>query len=356
MAIDAAVGTALKDVPTGSAAIAASRRGIIGTGSALPERRLTNNELAQFIDTSDEWIQERVGIQSRYVVGPGESCVDLALQASLSALESAGIAPNDLDVIVFGTVTPDKALPSAASLLQQRLGCKHAMAFDLQAACAGFLFALGSAHGLQLAQGFRTALVIGAETLSRIVDWSDRNTCVLFGDGAGAVILQADEPGDQPCIEAMELSTRGDLCDLIQRPGGAYPASTLPAEIIASEVDNQNPYIHMNGAEVFKQGIVAMCTSINSVLKKAGCTADDIDVFVPHQSNQRMIESVCQRIGINKEEKLISNLEVVGNTSAASIPIALDEAVRAGRVQPGDRVLLTAVGAGISYGSILLRW
>ncbi|MCB0346361.1 MAG: ketoacyl-ACP synthase III [Bdellovibrionales bacterium] len=329
--------------------------GILGTGSALPKRVLSNKELSQFLDTTDEWILDRVGIATRHVAGEGESTVDLAYAASQQALAAAGLSAQDIDLILFATVTGDQLLPSAAALLQDRLGASGCMAFDLAAACSGFLFGLTVADSMQRASGFGPALVIGSENLSRMIDWTDRQTCVLFGDGAGAVVYDA-RSSRQPVILASDLHTDGNKKDLICRPGCAFPKATLPAEIASFDENTATPYVQMRGREVFKSAVTMMCDSIEAVLAEAECTIDDVKLFVPHQSNKRMVEAVCDRIGLTDWSRVAMNIERVGNTSAASIPIALHEAVMEGGVERGDLVLMTAVGAGITYGSVLLRW
>lgn len=326
---------------------------VTGTGSCLPDRRLSNDDLCGFVDTSDEWITARVGIKSRHISDSNEGSVELAARAAERALEAAGLQASDIDLIIFATITPDKQLPSAAALLQKRLSMPGAMAFDIQAACSGFLFGMAIADSMICTLGFKHALIVGSETLSKIVDWTDRNTCVLFGDGAGAAILSKPET---PTIESMLLSTRlvtqGTLSDLICRPGGSFPLNSFPG---ASQEEEASPYMVMQGPEVYKTAVASMSESIESVLQGAGKTINDVDYFIPHQSNKRMIQAVCQKVGLNDESKVILNIERVGNTSAASIPIAFDEAVRDGRIQPGSLLLMTAVGAGMTYGSILFE-
>ena len=327
---------------------------IIATGSALPHRCVTNEDLEQHLDTSDAWISERVGIKSRHICSETESCVSLAIEASEKAMNAANLGPDDIDLVIFATVTPDKLLPSAAALLANKMGIQNAMAFDLAAACSGFLFALSTADALLANLAGGHALVIGAESLSRVVDWKDRNTAVLFGDGAGACILQ-QEPGSTSPILASYLKTDASAAPFIERKAGAFPKVTAPATNIAEVDEADSPFIKMAGREVFKNGVRHMSDSINKVLAEANVTIEDIKLFIPHQSNARMIQSVADGVGL-KSEQIALNIERVGNTSAASVPIALDEYVRAGSVSKGDLVLLTAVGSGMTYGSILLRW
>lgn len=335
--------------------ISRDSQGILGTGAALPRRRLSNLELSKFIDTTDDWITERVGISARHVAGQGESTVELACAAAEEALAAAGLSASEIGLIIFATVTADQHLPSAAALLQERIGAGNCMAFDIQAACSGFLFGLTVADSMQRAGGFGPALVIGSENLSRIIDWTDRQTCVLFGDGAGAVVYDARSLGE-PAILASDLHTDGTKKELICRPGAAFPPATLPPSVAAFEENSSSQYVNMRGREVFKSAVNMMCESIEAVLTRSGHTIDDVKLFVPHQSNKRMVEAVCERVGLSDWSRVAMNIERVGNTSAASIPIALHEAVQAGCLERGDLVLMTAVGAGITYGSVLLRW
>ena len=332
-------------------------RKIIGTGCSLPVKQVFNDAFTSHLDTSDEWIQKRVGIASRHIASDNESTVELAYRASVSALKAANITSSELDVILVATVTPDQPLPCAAVLLAQRLGdCSKAFAFDIRAACSGFLVALSTADGLLQTGGYRNALVVGAENLSKIMDWSDRTTCVLFGDGAGAVVLQNTNNVDtSSCIKSASIRTYAEHSSLIERSGGSFPQCTIPKEIAYPAENQESCYVKMNGKEVFRTAIGAMVDSINSALTKAEHVVDEVDWFVPHQSNKRMIEAVCEKTGLSIDKTVI-NIERVGNTSAASIPIALDEAVRDGRIKSGDLVLMTAVGSGITCGSMLVRW
>ncbi len=330
------------------------RTRVIGTGSALPRRRVTNEELSEILETSDEWIRERVGIEYRYVCDKDESSVTLAHEAALKALQQAELSPDDIDLIIFATVTPEKQLPSAAALLAQRLKLDQSLAFDLQGACSGFLYAFQTADALLSSMNLRNALVIGAETLSRVVDWSDRNTAVLFGDGAGACILQRPEEAPSSCILASHLKTCGSAALHISRRGGNFPDAQYPATTY--ETDSGSPYMEMNGREVFRSGVQFMTASIREVLRTSGVSPEELTLFIPHQSNIRMIQSVCRNIGISDPAVIATNIDRVGNTSAASVPIVLDEKAGAGVLQSGDLVLMTAVGSGMTYGSILFRW
>lgn len=333
----------------------AVRSRIIGTGSALPSIRVDNSELAEFLDTNDDWITSRVGISSRYVCAPHESTVSLAAQACSNALDQAGCRAEDIDLVIVATVTPDKQLPSAAALLAKELGVNNSLAFDMQAACSGFLFALATADSLLASLGLERALIVGAESLSRIIDWSDRNTAVLFGDGAGACVLHRPSESVGSALRSTHLRTHAQGADLIRRPGCPFPPATFPAHK-GKDDRSGSPYVEIQGREVFKSGCQFMVESIQAVLSDANLRIDDVALFIPHQSNLRMIKSVCTAIGRTESTKIVTNIERIGNTSAASIPIALDEAVRTGMVSSGDILLLTAVGSGMTYGSVLLQW
>lgn len=274
-------------------------------------------------------------------------------------MEVAQVSADEIEVVIFASVTPDRHLPSGAAVLLGELGIPQALAFDLRAACSGFLFGLTTADALLQSLGKRTALVVGAESLSRIINWKDRNTCVLFGDGAGAVILRAENDSEgavaPKTILASSLGTDGSSQSLIRQTGAAFPPHTCPygAEVA---LQHTNPYVEMEGREVFRFGVNAMVRSIEEVLEASGKTVADIAYFIPHQSNRRMIDAVGAKIGMLDPERIALNLDRIGNTSAASIPIALDEAVRTSKISRGDLVLLTAVGSGMTFGSVLLRW
>lgn len=327
---------------------------ISGTGSALPSIEITNDYLSTFLDTSDEWIRNRVGIGTRYICNENESTVSLAEIAAREAMAKAGIDGSQLDIIIMASVTPDQQLPSAAAMLASRLGSSRAMAFDIKAACSGFLYAFATAESLLHSMNLTNALIIGAESLSRILDWNDRNTAVLFGDGAGACVLERSSVESPSCIQASCLGTDARGSQLIRRSGGAYPAAVAPATAIP-DVDPY-PYIQMEGSEVFKKGIQLMSDSIKRVLEDSGRSIDDVRFFIPHQSNMRMVSSVCRQVGFRKPDGIVTNLEHVGNTSAASIPIALHELAGRNVLEQGDLVLLTAVGSGMTYGSLLIEW
>jgi 3-oxoacyl-[acyl-carrier-protein] synthase-3 len=322
---------------------------IIGTGAYVPARVLANAELEKLVDTSDEWIVTRTGISERHIASDDEATSDLALRAAQAALQAASVDVMDLDMVLVATVTPDMLFPSTACLLQDRLGARRAGALDLSAACSGFIYGLAVADGLVRAGTARTVLLLGAETLTKVVNWQDRNTCVLFGDGAGAVVLRADD--GEPGILSTHLYADGSRGSLLALPGGGsrHPVSQ-------AVVDAGLAKIQMNGGnEVFKLAVRAMEDAALTALKQHGLEVSDIDHLISHQANLRIISALGQRLGV-PNEKVIANLQRVGNTSAASIPMALDEAVRDGRVKPGDLVLLCAFGGGLTWASSLIRW
>ncbi|MGV3552463.1 beta-ketoacyl-ACP synthase III [Rhizobium sp.] len=316
-----------------------------GVGSALPKRVVTNQEMESMVDTTDEWIVQRTGIRQRYIAGEGETTASLGEAAARDALADAGLVPDDIDLIVLATSTPDNTFPASAVNIQNRLGIRHGAAFDIQAVCTGFVYAMTTAD-LYIRGGMaRRALVIGAETFSRILDWNDRTTCVLFGDGAGAVVLEAAEgqgtAGDQGILTA-HLRSDGTHKDKLYVDGG--PSTTGTAG-----------FIHMEGREVFKHAVGMITDVIYDAFKATGIEAGDIDWLVPHQANVRIIEGSAKKLGIPME-KVVVTVDRHGNTSAASIPLALTAAVRDGRVKRGDLVMLEAMGGGFTWGSVLLRW
>lgn len=322
---------------------------IVGTGSYVPERVLMNADLERMVETSDEWIRTRTGIVERHICRDDQATSDLAFQASLRAMEAAGVGPLDLDLILVGTVLPDMFFPSTACFLQAHLGARNAAAFDISAACSGFIYGLSLADAMLRCGGYRNVLLVGAETLSKTIDWKDRNTCVLFGDGAGAAILQ--KTTGESRILSIHLYSDGSKWPLLMMPGGGsrYPISQ---EVIEKNLCK----IKMpNGNEVFKIAVRAMEEAAIAALKHNGYEASDVDLFIAHQANARIIYAAAQRLSL-PEEKVYVNIDRYGNTSAASIPIALDEAVRAGRVRKGDLVLLCAFGGGLTWGSALIRW
>ncbi len=318
---------------------------IIGTGSYLPEKCLSNHDLSQIVETSDSWIKARTGIETRHIAAEGEVTSDLATEAARRALDAAGLTADDIDLILVATTTPDKTFPATAAYVQAKLGVTKGAAFDIQAVCSGFVFGLATADSL-LKQGlFKTALVIGAETFSRILDWTDRATCVLFGDGSGAVVLQACD-GDKSAKEARgilahHIRTDGEKADLLYVDGGVSSTQTIG-------------HVHMNGPKVFKYAVMNISSAVMEVLRQADLTIEDIDWFVPHQANQRILDGVAKKLGIN-ESKVVSTVSRHANTSAASIPLALDTAIRDGRIKSGQLILIEAMGGGFTWGASLFR-
>lgn len=321
---------------------------VTGTGSALPRRVLTNRDLEKMVDTSDEWITTRTGIKERRVAAEGEYLSQYATEASRNALEMSGVPAAKIELIICATVTPDQPIPSTSCTIQQNLGAKRAAAFDLAAGCSGFIYALAVADRFLCGGGYQHALVIGGELLSKYVDWKDRTTCIIFADGAGATVLSAREGTSG--ILASSLRTDGSMADYIQVPAGG---TMLPAS--EATVRDRLHYIKMKGNETFKIAVRSIEDVSREVIEAAGLTAGDIDLYIPHQANRRIIEAVGTRLGLRPDQVYI-NIDRVGNTSSASIPIALDEAVRAGRVHPGDTLLFAAFGAGLTWGATLLRW
>ncbi len=331
-----------------SAATGASQRiyaRIAGTGSYLPEKVLTNDDLAKFVDTSDEWIAARTGIRERHVAAEGQTTGDLAYQASLRALEAAGVDASELDLIVLGTTTPDLIFPSTACLLQHRLGANGCPAFDVNAACSGFVYALSIADKFIRSGAAKTALVVGSETLTRMLDWTDRGTCVLFGDGAGAVVLKADaETG----ILSTHLHADGGKKELLWNPVGVS-VGFKPGE------HNAGVKVLMTGNEVFKHAVKALDSVVEETLEANGLDRGEIDWLIPHQANLRIIEATAKRLDMPME-RVVVTVDKHGNTSSGSVPLALDVAVRSGSVQRGQLVLLEAFGGGFTWGSALLRY
>ncbi len=322
---------------------------IIGTGSYVPARVLTNADLEKLVDTSDEWIITRTGISERHVAADGEATSDLAYHAARAALEAASVDPVDLDMILVATATPDMFFPSTACFLQDRLGAKRAGGLDVSAACSGFIYGTAVANGLIRAGTARTVLLVGAETLTKVVNWQDRNTCVLFGDGAGAVVLRADE-GERGIL-SVHLYADGSKGPLLILPGGGsrHPMSQAVLEAGLTKIQMNS------GNEVFKLAVRAMEDAALTALKQNGFDVGDVDFLISHQANMRIISALGQRLGL-PDHKVVANLKRVGNTSAASIPLALDEAVRDGRVQAGHLLLLCAFGGGLTWASSLIRW
>ncbi|MDO7905874.1 beta-ketoacyl-ACP synthase III [Paenibacillus sp. JX-17] len=322
--------------------------GIIGTGKYVPEKILTNSDLEKIVETSDEWIVSRTGIRERHIAAPEQATSDLAYEAAQNALKSAGMTADQLDLIIVATITPDTSFPSTACILQDKLGAKRAAAFDLSAACSGFVYGLATASNFIKTGMYNNALVIGADCLSRITDYTDRNTCVLFGDGAGAVIL--GEVPEGRGFQSFDLGAEGAGGSLLtlEAGGSRQPSSH-------ETVENKKHYIYMNGREVFKFAVRVMGTATDEVLKKADLTKEEIDIFVPHQANIRIIQSAMQRLDL-PPEKVVINVDKYANTSAASIPLALVEAAEDGRIKEGDRVLMVGFGGGLTWGASVLVW
>jgi len=324
------------------------RTRVLGTGSYAPDKVLTNLDLEKMVDTSDDWIQERTGIKERRIAENGTATSDLAMEAAKRALDAAGVTPAEIDLILVATVTPDMLFPATACIVQDKLGAKKALAFDISAACSGFIFALANADAFIRCGTYKKVLVIGAETLSKITDWTDRNTCVLFGDGAGAVVVGPDDSGRG--LLSTHLHTDGSMGDLLYMPGGGsrHPATHW-------SLDERMHFIKMRGNETFKIAVRALEEVVMEALHHNGLTSDDIDLLVPHQANLRIIQATAKRLNMPME-KVVVTVHKYGNTSAASVPMALDEAVRDGRVKDGGLVLLEAFGGGLSWASALIRW
>lgn len=317
---------------------------IVSTGSYLPERVMTNAELEELVDTSDEWIRERTGIQQRHIVAEGESTCDLAERAARAALETADLDPSELELIIVGTTTPDKIYPATACRLQARLGANGCTAFDVQAVCTGFIYALGVADKFIRSGDVKRALVVGADTHSRLLDWSDRQTCILFGDGAGAVVLEAS---DTPGIYSTHLHADGAYEDLLYVDGGV--------PLGAGVISDGHAYTKMRGNEVFKIAVRTLRRIVSEALEANDMQSSDIDWLIPHQANIRIIEATSRKLDI-PEDRVVVTVAEHGNTSAASVPLALDVAVRDGRVKRGHNILLEAFGGGFTWGSALIRY
>lgn len=321
------------------------RSTVLGTGSYLPAKCLTNDDLAKTVDTSDEWIVQRTGIKQRHIAAEGEVTSDLAFNAATAALESAGVDAQDIDLIILATATPDNTFPASAVTVQHRLGIHHGFAFDVHAVCSGFVYALATADAYLRTGMAKRALVIGAETFSRILDWEDRTTCVLFGDGAGAVVLEARE-GEGT------IADRGILTSHLRSDGQHKEKLYVDGGPSATQTTG---HLRMEGREVFKHAVGMITDVIEDAYKATGLSSDDLTWFIPHQANKRIIDASAKKLGI-APEKVVTTVQLHGNTSAASIPLALDTAVRDGRVKEGDIILLEAMGGGFTWGSALLRW
>jgi 3-oxoacyl-[acyl-carrier-protein] synthase-3 len=322
---------------------------IAGTGSYVPEKILTNADLERIVETSDKWIVERSGIRERRIAPPDVPSSGLAEHAARAALADAGVMPEDLDAIVVATVTPDRFFPSTACTLQDKLGAHRAFAFDIAAACSGFLYGLEVGSGLIATGSAKTVLLIGVESLTKITDWTDRTTCVLFGDGAGAVILRPAEESERRRILSIILGSNGSLGDLLHMPGGG---SSRP--ISHEVVDERLHFVKMKGNEVFKIAVRGMEQACVQALEAAGLRVEDVDLLVPHQANLRMIEATAKRLGVPMD-KVFVTIHKYGNTSSSSVPIALDEACRSGRLGPGSLAVMVAFGGGLTWGSAVVR-
>ena len=322
---------------------------VAGTGMHVPKKVLTNFDLEKTLDTSDEWIRTRTGIRERRIAGEGESSSTLAAQAGNQALNSAGVAPEEVDLIIVCTSTPDILFPSTACFVQKEIGAVNAAAYDISAVCSGFVFGLSIAEQYLKSGRYRYVLVIGSETNSRIVDWTDRSTCILFGDGAGAVVLRKSN-GSGRGILSSHLRSDGKLADLLYRPGGG---STEP--ISQTVLDNRRHLIRMEGREIFKNAVRSMAEACDFALQQAGLTADDVDLLVPHQANVRIIEATAKYAGIDMGRVYV-NVDRYGNMSSASVPVGLDEALEKDLIGPGSNVLTAAFGAGLTWGATVLRW
>ncbi len=314
---------------------------ITGLGCKVPDRVMTNDELSQYVDTSDEWIVERTGIRERRMAAPEEALSDLALPAARAALEQAGLEGKDIDLIIVATVTPDMAFPSTAAILADQLGAKDAAAYDLSAGCTGFMYALAQGYGMLAGGLAKRALVVGGDVLSKILDWSDRSTLVLFGDGAGAVVLEA-------------ASEQGFLGFELGADGGGGSSLWLPGSGSRSFEDPER-FVKMNGREVFKFATRILVQSAEDLLAQCDATIDDVDLYIPHQANVRIIEHATRKLGV-PSDRVVINVDRYGNTSSGSIPLALADALADGRLRPGQLVLMTGMGAGLTWGSALIRW
>ena len=316
---------------------------VTGVGSYLPSRILTNEDLSRMVDTNDEWVKARTGISQRHIADDGEFTSDLGAEAAKAALKAAGLTADDIDLLVCATATPDYTFPSTATIIQNKIGMRQGAAFDVGAVCSGFVFALATADGLMRNSGFKKALVVGAETFSRILDWSDRTTCVLFGDGAGAIVLEADTAEDDAQIGLLghNLRTDGSYKDLLYVDGGPSVTQTVG-------------HLRMIGNQVFKHAVVNISSAVENLLATTGVDHNEIDWFVPHQANQRILDGVAKRLSIDSA-KIVSTVGKHGNTSAASVPLALAEAIDDGRVKSGNLVLTEAMGGGFAWGANLFR-
>ena len=322
---------------------------IAGTGSYLPERVLSNRDLEDFLDTSDTWIQNRTGIRERHLAADDEPTSHLAAHAAVRALDMAGMHPSEVQLIIVATITPDRPFPNTACFVQKEIEAWNAACFSVEGACSGFVYALDIGAAMLRSSGVANALIIGAEKMSSLLDWQDRSTCVLFGDGAGAAVIKRCAP-EQNCYLGATLGSNGRSADLLHVPAGGSELPITP-EILQQRLQ----YLKMSGPEIFKQAVTSMVHAARTALDMTGLSADEIRWLIPHQANIRIIKNVTQRLGLAPEQVYV-NVQRTGNSSAATIPLALDEVVRAGRVAPGDRILLVAFGGGLTWGASVLRW
>ncbi len=323
---------------------------ILGTGSYVPERILSNADLEKMVDTSDEWIRERTGISERRVAKPSEATSHLAIRASNQALEAAGVIADDVDLIIMTTITPDTMCPAAACWLQSHIGANKAAAFDLNAACSGFVYGLQAADAYIRSEMVRTVLLVSADVMTRVTNWEDRGTCILWGDGAGAVVLGMSQNGHRG-VMGSRIYSDGKEGELIQVPGGG----SRFAPMTLNDVLNKEHLLQMKGRETFKTAVRNFSNVCNETLERSGLTLDDVDVFIPHQANLRIIEAVARRLELSMD-KVIVTIGKYGNMSAATIPVALDESVREGKIRSGDNVLMAAFGGGLTWGAALVEW
>ena len=321
---------------------------IASVGACVPEKVLTNHDLEKIVDTTDDWITSRTGIKERRIAEDDQATSDLGTKAALQAMERAGITAEEIDLIIVATITPDMPFPSTACIIQENIGAHRAAAFDLEAACSGFVYALEIGQQFIMSRTYECVLVIGAEKLSSIIDWKDRNTCVLFGDGAGAVILR-NRP-DAHGLLTVKMGADGGKADILSMPGGGSRNPATP-----DSIQGRLHYLRMDGREVFKNAVTAMCAAAREVMERCNISIQDIKCVIPHQANKRILDAVGDRLGA-KPEQVFMNLDRFGNTSAASVAIALDEAVQQGRIQRGDLVLMIVFGAGLTWGAAVLEW
>lgn len=322
--------------------------GIVGTGSYLPEKILKNCDLESIVETSDEWITTRTGIRERRILEEGKATSDMAIEASRKALEDANLSAKDIDLVIVATMSGDMITPSTACIVQDKLGCKNAAAFDVSAACSGFIYGLSMAYGLIKSEVYKNILLVGSEAMSRILDWEDRGTCILFGDGAGAAVISEVPEGKG--VLAMELGSDGSGKDHLLIPAGG---SRCPST--HETIDERKHYLKMEGSEVFKFAVRKINETCKNLLEKTGLKSSDIDLFIPHQANTRIIDSAVKKLKIPREKTFV-NLDKYGNMSAASIPVALDEALKEGKIKDGDNILLVGFGGGLTWGSSILKW